>query len=344
MANKLSEFENMRGIAILSVVIIHVTAGATIAYTPESISYYFYNIVNSFLQFAVPLFLFISSVILCWKVSQEDKTPLLLFYRKRLRGVVFPYLLWSFLYIALKLVLYRDRSMLSWSFLGKELLNGTAFYHLYFLLIIMQLYLFLPFIKMLLQKMKFTHVCILTVILQVGFYYLNKNWIYQIYPYPANLLGSYFSVSIIGSWIGLNYEKVKIVLLQGKGYFWILHLLFVTLFIFINIKLRMGASVGLIAYYGIYHLFVLAASVSILLFTLLRQRQFLESFGEHSFSIYLVHPFFLAFWQYLWQAVGFVTNGHLFYLCGFIFTIILSYVVSFVFAKWRILGRIFLTR
>jgi surface polysaccharide O-acyltransferase-like enzyme len=344
MANKLFEFENMRGIAILAVVIIHVTAGATITYTPGSISYFSYNIVNSFLQFAVPLFLFISSVVLSWKLSQEEKTPLLSFYRKRLRGVVFPYLLWSFLYIALKLVLYRDSSMLSWNFLGKELLNGTAFYHLYFLLIMIQLYLFLPILKSFLQKMNFSHVLILTVILQGGFYYLNKIWIYQLYPHPANLLGSYLSVFIIGSWLGLNYQRVKTILWSYKRYFWALHLVLAALFITINIRLRMGAPVGLTIYYGSYHLFVLAACVSIWLGSLQKQSVFGECFGEHSFAIYLIHPFFLAVWQYLWQAVGNAASNHFFYLLGFLFTLILSFAVSYVLAKWRILGRLFLAR
>jgi surface polysaccharide O-acyltransferase-like enzyme len=344
MANKLFEFENMRGIAILAVVIIHVTAGATISYTSGSISYFSYNIVNSFLQFAVPLFLFISSVVLSWKLSQEEKTPLSLFYRKRMRGVVFPYLLWSFLYIVLKLVLYRDSSMLSWSFLGKELLNGTAFYHLYFLLIIMQLYLLLPFFKILLQKMKFIYVFVLTVILQAGFYYLNKIWIYQLYPHPANLLGSYLSVFIIGSWLGLNYQRVKTVLWPYKRYFWMLHLALAALFITINIRLRMGAPVGLTIFYGSYHFFVLAASVSIWLYSLQKQRTFWQSFGKHSFAIYLIHPFFLAVWQYLWQAAGYVTSSHFFYLFGFLFTISLSYVASLILTKWSLLRRIFLAR
>jgi len=334
----------MRGMAILAVVIIHVTAGATITYSPGSISYLSYNIVNSFLQFAVPLFLFISSVVLGWKVSQEEKTPLSLFYRKRMRGVVFPYLLWSFLYFALKLVLYRDNSMLSWSFLGNELLNGTAFYHLYFLLIMIQLYLFLPLLKSLLQKINFSQVLILTVVLQSGFYYLNKIWIYQLYPHPANLLGSYLSVFFIGSWLGLNYQRAKTALWSYKRYFWALHLVLAALFITINIRLRMGAPVGLALYYGSYHLFVLASCVSIWLCSLQKQRIFWQYIGEHSFAIYLIHPFFLAVWQYLWQAAGYTTSNHFFYLIGFLFTISLSYVASLILTKWRLLRRIFLAR
>ena len=80
MANKLFEFENMRGIAILAVVIIHVTAGATITYTSGSISYFSYNIVNSFLQFAVPLFLFISSVVFKLEIKSKKKKPPCLYF------------------------------------------------------------------------------------------------------------------------------------------------------------------------------------------------------------------------------------------------------------------------
>lgn len=343
MNKRLLEFENMRGIAILAVVIIHVTAEATITYTPGSISYLFYNIINSFLQFAVPLFLFISSVVLSWKMSDTEE-PLTKFYRKRMRGVLFPYLLWSFLYIILKVVLSRDFTMLSWSFIVKELLNGTAYYHLYFLLIIAQLYLFLPLYKLFVQKLNFSQVLILTAILQIGFYYLNKRWIYQLYPHPANLLGSYLSVTLLGCWLGLNYQQVKNVLLKYGSYLWVVHLVLAGCFIMINIKLRMGVSLGLATYYSIYQLFVVAAAVSIWALSLQKQIPFFESCGDHSFTIYLVHPFFLSVWHYLWQTAGLVASSHIFYLIGFLFTIVLSYATGLILTKWRILRLIFLAR
>ena len=340
---RLREFEKMRGIAILAVVIIHVTAGATIAFSPEGYSYFLYNIVNSLLQFAVPVFLFISSVVLAWKLSNEE-ISLSKFYGKRMQGVLIPYLLWSFLYIAFKYLTSGGRMNLSGSFIVQELLNGTAYYHLYFLLIIVQLYFFLPLILPMLGRMKFSQVFILTFLLQVLFYYLNRNWFYQFYPYPANLLGSYLSVFMIGCWFGLNYQKGKAFLQKYQGYFWMLHLVLTTIFVIINIRLRMGLNVGLVTYYGSYHFFVLASAVSIWLFSLQGQSFILQKIGDYSFSIYLVHPFFLAIWHYLWLALGVGSTSHFFYLVGFLFTLVFSYAASYVFAKWRILGRIFLGR
>jgi len=332
----------MRGLAILAVIIIHVTAEATIAYPSDTTRFISYNIINSLAQFAVPVFLFISSVVLTWKQTKEE-VPLSKFYTKRLKTVIVPYLVWSTFYFILKTVCFRGSTALSLNFIGRELVNGTAYYHLYFLLIVIQLYLFIPLVCTFIKKMKSLHMIVLTLFLQVLFYILNKAWIYEIYPHPANLLGSYLSVFVVGCWIGANYQKVKAVFLKYKVHLWSLSLLVVICYVIINIKLRMNEPVGLIVYYGAYHLFALFSSLSIWLFFVENQSSFFNIFGAQSFPMYLIHPLFLGIWNTLWHAIGFSTNDFL-YLTGLLFTVVFSYVASCIFTKWKLLSKIFLAR
>jgi surface polysaccharide O-acyltransferase-like enzyme len=339
---KLEEFDITRGIAIFAVVVIHATAEATIAYPVGTLKYLLYNIINSLVQFAVPLFLFVSSVVLSWKMTKEE-VILTTFYRKRFKTAVLPYLIWSFLYIALKAIRYRGMTKLTWNFLGNELLNGTAFYHLYFLLIIMQLYLFLPFVCRLLKKLRLSGLVFWTVVLQVAFYIINKKWLSSIYPHPANLLGGYLSVFIPGCWVGLNYEKVKEVLQKSKYRLLIIDAVFTILFVIINISLRRGVAIGLLTYYGTYHLFALITSLSVWIISFQGQVKRFSHLGIHSFAIYLVHPFFLEVWYTLWRKAGFAANDLLF-ITAFIFTIGFSYGTSIIISKSKILGRLLLAR
>lgn len=341
---KLRELEKMRGLAILAVVIIHVTASATVYYPLGSIKYLFYNSVNSLVQFAVPLFIFISSLVLSYRFKAgNDFSPA--FYFKRLRGVVLPYLLWSLGYAALKSWLNGNLSEFFWlAQRWEELITGSAFYHLYFFLIIIQLYLVFPLVIWLLRKLTLSQTLLLAVVMQATFYYVNKAVIYHLYPHPGNLLGSYLTVLLVGCWVGLNYEAIKEQFKKYLALLCLVNVLLGVLFVIVNIKVRGGMSLNLIAYYLVYHSFVLLTSWNM---WQLMMKPFLNKtfwkLGQHSFAIYLIHPFFLAVWHYFWRNDGLI-NLSITLGLGFVFVLVCSYLFGLFLRRWPGLGRILLSR
>lgn len=140
---RLSQIDSIRAIAILSVVMIHVS-GAYAA--GSSIAFYF----NQLVRYAVPIFIILSGFSLYYADLNRAQDPCLIFYGKRLKKIFIPYVVWSLLFL-----LYfwatagKSVSLLS---IPKILLYGQASYHLYFIIIIMQLYLLYPLLRMLFKR------------------------------------------------------------------------------------------------------------------------------------------------------------------------------------------------
>jgi len=142
---RLREFDLIRGIAALSVIAIHVTAGFV---TVSAAGYGW----NQAMRYAVPLFILLSGFLLYYLDLGRKPLTYSQFIRRRLKKIMAPYVLWTLLYVG-----YSGR--LHWSswaasggeeplrLMAKHLLMGTGYVHLYFLLIMLQLYLLYPLLR-----------------------------------------------------------------------------------------------------------------------------------------------------------------------------------------------------
>ncbi len=146
MNKRLQEFDVLRVAAALAVIAIHVTAG----YIDKSSLAYLWNHV---VRFAVPLFIVISGFLLYHTDRDAPVLSPLSFYRKRLKRILWPFFIWSFIYCLFSAYLLRWNNpilfLVTW---GKSLLWGNAYYHLYFLPIILQFYLLYPLLRRWLLK------------------------------------------------------------------------------------------------------------------------------------------------------------------------------------------------
>ncbi|MFF2551160.1 acyltransferase [Nocardia sp. NPDC058058] len=81
------------------------------------------------------------------------------FWPRRFALVGIPYVLWSVIYWAYSIHLGQNRGSVTWLLgrLGSDLLFGTAYYHLYFLLVTMQVYLLFPLLPKLLRRTEGRH-------------------------------------------------------------------------------------------------------------------------------------------------------------------------------------------
>ena len=134
----------LRGVAILGVIAIHTSAHFT--YVDNSSLVVRANIVVDVLaHFAVPLFILLSGIALTLRYgsngAQFDAGQ---FYKRRLARIIPPYVVFSLLYLLLFSAEYGPPELL---WVPLALLTGSAYYHLWFVALLLQLYLLYPWLR-----------------------------------------------------------------------------------------------------------------------------------------------------------------------------------------------------
>lgn len=302
LKGKLTEVEILRGIAMLSVVSIHVV-NAGIANLPKGSSGNFlFNEIQGCLQFAVPLFIIISAMMAAY--TNADK-PLQIggYYLKKIIRVGVPYIFWTFFYLAFQLFItgaLTRQSFLAPGNWAKWFLLGKGYTHLYFMAVIMQFYILFPLLLRLARWVKDKPLAafILALAPQIGIYWANKLWIYPITPYFIGSFAQYYCIAFAGMWLGLNYHKLAdwlakywyltaaVLLLSAGGYVYYFRLSLLQVH-FNTFYMTM-----------LWQFFSVSAALLLLHFAnLLSARQNrlgsgLAWVGQYSFGIYLIHPVF----------------------------------------------------
>ena len=188
MRQRMREMDFIRAISALSIVLIHITG----VYTYTSRGAYY---INQLARFAVPVFILISGLLL--PLSGRDFTGItgyLKFLSKRLKKLLMPYFIWSIIYILINIrndlapVFSNPIDFLLGT--GRKLLYGTGHIHLYFIIIILQLYFLFPILNYMMKRWSravLTFSFILTLVYQTGIYlHLMK-----IITFPVILLPNY---------------------------------------------------------------------------------------------------------------------------------------------------------
>ncbi len=132
----------IRVIATLAVIAIHTTA---LDMTLSTLGYYG----NQLARFAVPMFLILSGFLLFQSDLDSRFLPRSQFYRKRFDKILLPYIIWTIFYSLLLHYYFNGMQNLHMVLpdLIRHLLLGNGFTHLYFVVIIIQLYLLYPFVR-----------------------------------------------------------------------------------------------------------------------------------------------------------------------------------------------------
>ena len=127
----------LRGLCILAVILIHVTSGLSQMTRTRGLTGVLL-FTNALGGFAVPLFITFSGFYLSLNSRNENAG---FFYRRTLRLLIIPYVAYSLLYSLLKI-----RTMGSPWRLLENLFLARAYSHLWFSLMILQLYLLHPYL------------------------------------------------------------------------------------------------------------------------------------------------------------------------------------------------------
>lgn len=151
----------IRGVGILTVLLHHWSGNAGRLFAvPHSTTSAILQWVNSFTTFSVPLFLTVSCILAA--KSLERNPSALEFYKRRLPGIVHPYLVWTVIAWGALLITSPEARHLSHGIpayfthpqtLLRDLLWGKAAFHLYFLVVLIQSMIAMPFIYRLLRPL-----------------------------------------------------------------------------------------------------------------------------------------------------------------------------------------------
>lgn len=317
---RIPELDIFRAIAILAVLAIHATS-RTLTESLDTSLFHPFLYINKFSQFAVPTFVFLSGFVLFYNYIDKPLTGKTLgkFYLKRLTYIVIPYLIFSVLYLVLKLWAAHQWNLPPAEIaakLWKYVYTGTAYTHLYYVIIIIQFYVLFPLFLWCLQKIHTLAMLspLIGLGLQWGFIVLNKHMTLQGHwnLSKGSLAITYFSYFLLGAALAVYFPKLKQWLApslegwkSGKGAVWIpVWLLWLGAGI-VHVELWYNyyarkISVNSLWYEAAANAHALLSCIvlfqlSYLLYRPVRGRlsAMLVSIGACSFGIYLIHPAFL---------------------------------------------------
>ena len=131
--------QRIRGVCVLAIILIHVTPSFHYG-TPFGWVTALQLYMNSLARFGVPCFVLLSGFFLSLNARNERPLP---FYRRTVRFLLVPYVVYSAGYVVFA---HRQFTGIIEVWLW-AMLTGTAFYHLWFIPVIVQLYLLHPFLR-----------------------------------------------------------------------------------------------------------------------------------------------------------------------------------------------------
>ena len=135
--------DNLRVAAGIAVVLLHVSGYAFRALDAGfTATWWVGNVVNSSTRWSVPVFVMISGALL---LPRSSETPVE-FYRKRAARLLVPLAFWPVFYAALDLHLH-DRTVTAGRVLRAAFVRTDAYYHLWFLYMIVGLYALTPLLR-----------------------------------------------------------------------------------------------------------------------------------------------------------------------------------------------------
>jgi len=177
-AGRLGALDVCRGLAILAVLFIHVSGHFLPAlhparsHAPPNWAWFALAVPNQDAQWAVPCFLMLSASVNALSLARGNDVGR--YARRRVQTALVPYLLWSAVYIAVNVFIKHQHAPGVRATLTL-LQNGTAYFHLYFFVLVLEMYVLLPcFVPLFRRHPPFWAVALGAVTLQAGVYGLNR--------------------------------------------------------------------------------------------------------------------------------------------------------------------------
>ncbi|MGB0088711.1 MAG: acyltransferase [Planifilum fulgidum] len=295
MRGKIEEGDFIKGVAIFGVILIHVTAYSLRTTQPLTEGGLFFAM-NQLGRFSVPVFFMLSGLFLFYRYFGEKSFPARRFYRRRMLYILVPYLVWSLFYWIYGRLAHPDTGPGTVGEAFLALFTGEAYYHLYFIVVMVQFYLLLPLLIRAFRR--FGGLSVVSFSFLISLAAISTTWremkaqLPWVLPYSENTIRFFpvwFFYFCLGGWMGVHIGSLRR---------WIQRVPLAAVLIFFCAT---GLLVLLDAFFrkqtGFFQVSVIAYSVaSLLLWFHLAQwwpNSWIARLGRHSFGLYLIHPFVL---------------------------------------------------
>ncbi|NTW04988.1 MAG: acyltransferase [Peptococcaceae bacterium] len=339
MIKRVKEIAYMRAFAALSIIMIHSTSG----YINTG---FLGSAVNQIPRFGSPLFVMMSGFILYHIELNRPSVSYLYFFKHRFLKVAIPYLIWTVFYTTFSL-----KSQLLGGFGTEQLagifkiylvniFTGTGYVHLYFILIMIQLYSIFPLLKRSIEK-NITVAIALTVFISLTFQMLIYIHRLGIITLPdlgiayATLFPGWLFIFAFGILLRIKLDQITDFWQKRKTLCLLSWLTLMVIAVFevritkVEISLR-----PVITLYGVFTFFTFY-----LFFEKLKNLvtpgtdRLIEWVANNSFEVYLVHPFILNMLVIFYSWPGYIGALGL-YMFAVIFTCLSILILNWV--RWQI--------
>ncbi len=298
MVNRVKEIAYMRAFAALSIILIHSTSGYINAG-------FWGSALNQFPRFGSPLFVMMSGFILYHIELKRPSDSYINFFKHRFLKVAIPYLVWTLFYttFSLRAQIFGDGIILFLPTVKLYLMNiltGTGYVHLYFILIMVQLYSIFPLLKKAMEKYTYPTMVVATLVSLIfqTLIYIHRLGIITLldvgFAY-ATMFPGWLMFFCLGIYLKMNLER-SIAFWQTKKAACLL--IWFTLMITamyevtvspVNISLRPVISLyGLSTFFLFYLIFERVKNI-----IPSKLDSLIEWIANNSFDIYLIHPLVL---------------------------------------------------
>lgn len=308
---KIKAIEYIRGISMLGVIGIH--TGAYSLSNPK-VNIHLFALLEIVTRFSVPIFFFVSAFGLFITQDLTAKLNYSNFIVRRLRTVLLPYIVWSLLYMIHYTFVSGDAQIWHPPLVYEYALFGLASYQLYFLVILLWFYTFMPLWRLMVRYIINNPIRNLTILLllQIAFnyyssymlhantssYYLNKALSHR----TSYWILHYVFIFLLGAVCAIKYSAFKEALKRHqehiKAFFYatLAGILLFYYYLLYSANYTPEAAVNTdhqLSPIGILY----TLSTTLFLFMICNKdtlpqgiKNILSKLGEHSYVVYLVHP------------------------------------------------------
>lgn len=286
--------DQTRVIAIFAVILVHTSSiyTKTGLLTVTDYEWWVSTFIQSSIRWCVPVFVMLSGALLI--SEKETDQSIAIFYEKRLKRLFYPLAFWSCFYSAFMFLRGVDINTI-WA----NILQGTPFYHMWFIYMMITLYLLIPFASTIYKRYSTKTLFIFSLGL-IFFHYidgLSEKYLWKEGQQSTFIFSfiPYIGYAILGKII---FEKKLTGITPSKS---LLYINLVSFLITITIAIASyynlpGAKSALFAYSN-----PLIAVQALLAFHLLSSTNFLpfisstrlRQLSTLTLGIYLIHPFFI---------------------------------------------------
>jgi surface polysaccharide O-acyltransferase-like enzyme len=322
---RIDEIDILRGMTFLAIVMQHTLA--CFMYSPgiSRDSALASALILTLVRYAVPMFIFITGLVLYYNHG-DNQLNYGHFIKQRFTQIFIPYFVWTAIYYIWVSVSSGSPASSPYVIIAnlvKLVIFGEGYYHLWFMVAILQFYLLFPIIKYMISNTKTRPIITLSIVglLQIvllWFYWyqvpvlfdsIRSPWLKTLLAYRDRIFISWFFYFILGSFAALYIDRLRELFSKIRIVNIIIFLLSLT-YIFSQLMKTgsfdtSGAYIlnnqftGPLNYMMVLYIsssFVIIYDLSQTLFTKYKIiRKVLKTFGRYSFGCYFVHAMILTY-------------------------------------------------